>query len=308
MILWGGFIVGIVLLVWLDYTFDKGRKLTTKLLTLRVLFWIGLALCFNVFVFFKFGQLKALEFLTGYIVEESLSVDNLFVFIMLFAYFSANSHQQMKALQWGIYGAMILRLAFILFGITLIHHFHPVIYIFGVILLWSAWKMQFSRHSAKQPNELKLIKAFKKIMPITDEYHGDRFFLRIDGKLWATPMVALVIAVESSDVMFALDSIPAILAITTDPFIVFTSNIFAILGLRSIFFLLAHLMKLFIYLKSGVALILAFVAVKMLLLDIIHIPILASLGFIASTLIGAIVFSIIARANSGLRKSASDNQ
>ena len=304
MVVWAGFIAGVVLLTWLDYRFEHKRTLTTKLITLRVLFWVSLALVFNVFILLKFGKVKALEFFTGYIIEESLSVDNLFVFIMLFEYFSADSRQQLKALQWGIYGAMVMRLAFILFGITLINLFHPVIYIFGVILLWSAWKMQFMRRSSAQPKELGMVKAFKKFVPMTDEYQGDRFFVRIGGRLWATPMVALVIAIESSDVMFAIDSIPAILAITTDSFIVFTSNILAILGLRSLFFLLARLMKLFRYLKSGVALILAFVGVKMILLDIIHIPILASLGFIASCLTGAVVFSLIVRENDKKKNSA----
>lgn len=295
MLLWIALITGIVILTWLDYVFEKGRELTTKLITMRVLFWIGLALAFNVYILLQFDEIKALEFLTGYLVEYSLSVDNLFVFIMLFSYFGVDKHQELKALQWGIYGAMVMRLAFILFGVALINHFHPVIYIFGVLLLFSAWKMVHSKGEKKNPNEMILIKGLHKIFPVTDKYHGSSFFIRISGKLWATPMVALVIAVESSDVMFAIDSIPAILAITTDPFIVFSSNIFAILGLRALFFLLAEMMNLFKHLKISVALILAFVGVKMILTDIIHIPVYVSLGVIIILLGGSIITSLLTR-------------
>ena len=295
MILWTALIVGIVILTWLDYTFEKGRELTTRLLTVRVLFWIGLAFAFNIYILLKFDKIKALEFLTGYLVEYSLSVDNLFVFIMLFTYFGVNKHQELKALQWGIYGAMVMRLAFILFGVTLIGVFHPVIYLFGILLLFSAWKMLSSKGEKTNPNEMILVRGLHKVFPVTDKYHGDSFFIRISGKLWATPMVALVIAVESSDVMFAIDSIPAILAITTDPFIVFSSNIFAILGLRALFFLLAEMMKFFIHLKVSIALILAFVGVKMILTDIIHIPVHISLGVIILLLGGSIVTSLLMR-------------
>ncbi len=292
MLFWVGLIVGLIVLTWADYTFEKRRELSTKLITFRVLFWIGLALGFNVFVWLEFGHIKALEFLTGYLVEYSLSVDNLFVFIMLFAYFKANTRQELVALQWGIYGAMIMRLLFIFFGITLIHHFHLVIYLFGVILLWTAYKMQFTRDKDRDPRNLPLVKLARKLFPVTGTYHGTSFFIRRDGRLWATPMVVLVVAVESSDVMFAIDSIPAILAITTDPFIVFSSNIFAILGLRALFFLLARLVILFKFLKTGVAIILAFVGIKMLLSDVLHIPVGLSLGVIVGIIAGSIVISI----------------
>lgn len=299
MVLWGGLIIGLILLTWADYALEKGRELTTRLIIIRVAAWIMLALGFNVFVLLEYGQAKALEFLTGYIVEYSLSVDNLFVFIMLFQYFSADSRQELKALQWGIYGAMVMRLAFIMLGVTLIKMFHPVIYIFGALLLYTAYKMQFSRHSARKPDDLPLVKAFRRIYPVTDEYHGDRFFVRIKGKTWATPMVALVIAVESSDVMFAIDSIPAILAITTDPFIVYSSNIFAILGLRALFFLLARMIKYFRFLKTGVAAILAFVGVKMLLSGLAHIPTTVSLGVISSILALSIILSVSVKEKTG---------
>jgi tellurite resistance protein TerC len=214
---------------------------------------------------------------------------------MLFRYFGVTEHQELKALQWGIYGAMLLRLVFILFGITLIHLFHPVIYAFGALLLWTSYKMLKSKDVAADPGKMVLLRILPKFFQMQKEYHGDRFFVKKAGRLWATPMIALVIAVESSDVMFAIDSIPAILAITTDPFIVFSSNIFAVLGLRSLFFLLSKLLKLFHHLKYGVALILAFVGVKMMLSDVLHIPIAVSLGTIAIILSVTILSSILAR-------------
>lgn len=290
---WIGLIGGLILLTYIDYRLEKGRQLTTKMVTMRVIAWVGLAIAFNIFVLIDLGKTKALEFLTGYIVEYSLSVDNLFVFIMLFEYFKANSEQELKALQWGIYGAMIMRLVFILFGVTLIHLFHPIIYVFGAILLYTAYKMQFANVSETDPKNLPLVKLAKKVFPVTDEYHGTKFFIRKNGGLWATPMVVLVVAIESSDVMFAIDSIPAILAITTDTFIVFSSNIFAILGLRALFFLLARLMVLFKYLKTGVAAILAFVGIKMLTSDLFHIPVAASLGVIVSVLTISILASAL---------------
>jgi tellurite resistance protein TerC len=297
MIWWAGFIAGLIFLTWLDYYLEKNRKVDMKLITIRVAVWIGLALCFNVFILIEKGHTKALEFLTGYIVEYSLSVDNLFVFIMLFHYFGATGHQELKALQWGIYGAMAMRLVFILFGITLMHYFHPIIYLFGAILLYTAYKMFTAKIESKDPSTLPLVKLAKKIFLMSPNYDGDRFFTRVNGKLLATPMVLLVIAVESSDVMFAIDSIPAILAITTDPFIVFTSNIFAILGLRALFFLLAGLMKIFRFLKTGVAFILAFVGLKMMLSDILHIPVSVSLGVILTVLICSILISVVMKDN-----------
>ena len=290
---WPALILMIIALTWLDYRIERGRELTTKLVTIRVLCWVGLAILFNLFILLKQGQAKALDFFTGYVIEYSLSVDNLFVFIMLFEYFKVDAGQQLKALQWGIYGAMVMRLVFIFFGITLIHLFHPIIYVFGLFLLWTSWKMQFGMDSHQDPDKLPLVKAFRRFIPVTQSYHGTRFFIRQNGKLLATPMVILVIAVESSDVMFAVDSIPAILAITTDPFIVFSSNIFAILGLRALYFLLARLVVIFRRLKTGIAAILAFVGIKMLLSDLLHISTSISLLMIVSFLCGAILWSVV---------------
>ncbi len=264
----------------------------------RVLLWVGSALIFNFGVLYFLGQEKALEFFTGYVIEYSLSVDNLFVFIMIFGYFGVSDRQQHKALNWGIMGAIFFRMLFVLFGITLIHHFHEVIYAFAALLLWSAYKMAFAKDKQLQPEKIPLVRAIRKIMPVTPDYVGDRFFHRSKSGLMATPLLIVVLVVESSDIMFAIDSIPAILAITQDPFIVITSNVFAILGLRSLYFLLAGIMKIFRFLKHGVAVILAFVGLKMLLMDIYHISTSVSLITIIVILTSSILLSRLINENS----------
>lgn len=253
--------------------------------------WVSLALLFNLSVLYFLGQQKALEFFTGYLIEYSLSVDNLFVFIMIFSYFGVSDRQQHKALNWGIMGAIVFRMLFVIFGITLIHLFHQVIYAFGLLLLWSAYKMAFAKDRKVEPDKIPLVRWFRKILPVTDDYVNDRFFIKTAAGLSATPMIVVVLVIESSDIMFAIDSIPAILAITQDPFIVITSNIFAILGLRSLYFVLANIMGLFRYLKRGVALVLAFVGIKMMLLDIYHIPTVISLLVIAVILVVSVLAS-----------------
>ncbi len=264
----------------------------------RVIIWVSLALLFNLGVWYFLGTAKALEFFTGYLIEYSLSVDNLFVFIMIFTYFGITDRQQHRALNWGIIGAIFFRMLFVLFGITLIHHFHHIIYFFGALLIWSAYKMAFAKGKKIEPEKIPLVRGFKKIMPVTNDYVGDQFFSKTAAGLAATPLLIVVLVVESSDIMFAIDSIPAILAITQDPFIVITSNIFAILGLRSLYFVLANVMQIFNYLKQGVALILAFVGVKMLLMDVFHIPTTYSLVVIVVILAGSIILSKITRHNS----------
>ncbi len=265
----------------------------------RVLMWIGLALLFNLGVLYFRGHQKALEFFTGYLIEYSLSVDNLFVFIMIFSFFGVNSSQQHKALQWGIAGAIVFRMLFVLFGVALIHLFHEIIYAFGVLLIWSAWKMAFSKEKELEPDKIALVRWFRKIFPVTKEYVGDKFFARTHAGIAATPLLIVVLVVESSDIMFAIDSIPAILAITQDPFIVITSNIFAVLGLRSLYFLLADVMGLFRFLKHGVALILAFVGLKMLMMDLYKLPTLISLGVIVLILASSIWASRVIREKPG---------
>jgi tellurite resistance protein TerC len=258
----------------------------------RVLIWVSSALFFNLGILYFEGHQKALEFFTGYLIEYSLSVDNLFVFIMIFSYFGVSDRQQHKALNWGIAGAVVFRMVFILFGVALIQYVHVVIYFFGALLLWSAYKMAFARDKKVDPDHIPLVRWFRKLMPVTTDYEGDKFFVKTAAGLAATPLFIVVLVIESSDIMFAIDSIPAVLAITQDPFIVITSNIFAVLGLRSLYFVLAGVMKVFRFLKQGVAVILAFVGFKMLLMDVFHIPTLVSLAVIISIL-GLSVFASV---------------
>ncbi|MFH1862836.1 MAG: TerC/Alx family metal homeostasis membrane protein [bacterium] len=257
---------------------------------LRVLLWISLAILFNAGVLYFKGHQKALEFFTGYLIEYSLSVDNLFVFIMIFSYFGVTEKQQHRALNWGIMGAIVFRMIFVIFGVALIHLFHQIIYAFGLLLLWSAYKMAFAKEKGVDPDKVPLVRLFRKIMPVTKGYVEDRFFLKTEAGLKATPLLIVVLVIESADIMFAIDSIPAILAITQDPFIVITSNIFAILGLRSLYFVLAGVMNMFRFLKQGVAVILAFVGIKMLLMDILKFPTSLSLLVI----VGILALSILA--------------
>jgi len=259
----------------------------------RVIFWVACALLFNAGVWYFEGYDKALEFFTGYVIEYSLSVDNLFVFIMIFSYFGVSEKQQHNALNWGIMGAIFFRMLFVLFGVALIHLFHEVIYFFGALLLWSAYRMAFQKEKSVDPDKIPLVRWFRKLIPVTDRYIGQKFFTRLNGKIAATPLFIVVLVVESSDIMFAIDSIPAVLAITQDPFIVITSNVFAILGLRSLYFVLAGVMGIFRFLKHGVAVILGFVGIKMLLMDVIHIPTHLSLGVIAAILALSVVASMI---------------
>jgi tellurite resistance protein TerC len=254
----------------------------------RVLIWIGLAILFNLGVLYFRGHQKALDFFTGYLIEYSLSVDNLFVFILIFRFFGVPIKRQHKALAWGIAGSIVFRMLFVIFGVALFHLFHEIIYAFGLLLIWSAYKMAFASDTAVEPDKILLVRWFRKIFPITKDYVNDKFFVRTSAGISATPMVILVLVIASTDVMFAVDSIPAILAITQDPFIVITSNIFAVLGLRSLYFLLVDLIGLFRYLKHGVAVILTFVGVKMLLMDLIKIPTFVSLAVIIMILLVSI--------------------
>jgi tellurite resistance protein TerC len=261
----------------------------------RVLIWVGLAILFNLGVLYFEGHQKALEFFTGYLIEYSLSVDNLFVFIMIFGFFGVSLPQQHKALSWGIAGAVVFRMLFVIFGVALIHLFHEIIYAFGALLIWSAYRMAFSKDTHAEPDRNPLVRWFRKIFPVTKDYVNTKFFARTNGGIAATPLFIVVLVVESSDIMFAVDSIPAVLSITQDPFIVITSNIFAVLGLRSLYFLLVNIMGLFRYLKHGVAVILAFVGIKMLLMDVIKIPTLLSLAIIVMILGISIVASKLIR-------------
>lgn len=256
--------------------------------------WISLALLFNVGVFFFQGREPALQFLTGYLIELSLSVDNLFVFLLIFLFFRVPAAYQHKVLFWGILGAQIMRGILIAIGVVLISHFHWILLIFGVFLVVTGLKMAFQKETAQvRPERNLVVRFFKKIMPVTPGYHGSKFFLKLEGKRYATLLFIVLIVVETTDLLFALDSIPAIFAITTDPFIVYTSNIFAILGLRSLYFALAGLMNLFHYLKIGLSVILIFVGIKMLVSDFLPIPISIALAVVAGVLLVSIVASVI---------------
>jgi tellurite resistance protein TerC len=255
--------------------------------------WMTLALLFNVGIYFWHGSEPALEFLTGYLLEYSLSVDNIFVFLMIFSYFRVPYLHQHKVLFWGILGALIMRALFILTGITLIQKFHWVIYIMGGFLVLTGIKMALQKGEDINPEHNPVLRLFRRLMPVTEDYEGDRFFVKRGGRLFATPLFIIVLVVETTDVIFAVDSIPAILAITLDPFIVYTSNVFAILGLRALFFALAGIIRLFHYLPYGLSLILVFVGIKMLLVDIYKIPISMALGTVAAVLAISVIASII---------------
>jgi tellurite resistance protein TerC len=254
--------------------------------------WVFLALGFNAGIYYLMGPVKALEFFTGYLIEESLSVDNLFVFIMIFSYFHVSKAHQPKILKWGILGALVMRAIFILAGIGLIERFHWMVYVFGGLLVVTGAKMAFGKEHRIEPEKNLLVRLVGRFVPLSTQVRDDRFFVREKGTVFATPLFLALLVVESSDVLFAVDSIPAVLAITRDPFIVYTSNVFAIMGLRSLYYLLANVMEMFVYLKLGISFILAFVGLKMLLADIWPIPIYFSLGVIVGILAISIVTSV----------------
>ncbi len=255
--------------------------------------WITLALLYNLGVYFWLGPAKALEFLTGYVIEKSLSVDNIFVFILLFSYFRVPSEYQHKVLFWGILGALFMRAAFIALGVTLINKFTWVIYVFGAVLIYSGIKMALEKDKEVHPDHNPVLRLFRKAFPVTPQFEGSRFWVRRQAGLLATPLMVVLIVVETTDLIFAVDSIPAVLAITRDPFIVFTSNVFAILGLRALYFALAGAMNVFHFLHYGLSLILVFVGVKMIGAHWFKIPIGIALGVVAGVLAASVVASLI---------------
>jgi tellurite resistance protein TerC len=255
--------------------------------------WIVLALIFNAGVYFWLGGEPALAFLTGYLIEKSLSVDNIFVFLLIFTYFQVPAVYQHKVLFWGIIGTLLMRAAMIVAGAALIKVFHPIIYVFGAFLIVTGIRMAIKHDEEVHPERNPVLRFFRRIMPVLSEYHNGKFFARVNGRLAATPLFVTLVMVETTDLVFALDSIPAIFAITQDPFIVYTSNVFAILGLRALFFAVAGLVRLFHYLHYGLAIVLVFVGVKMILSDIYKIPILVSLGIIATVLLGSVLASVL---------------
>ena len=269
----------------------KAHTVTIKEAGAWSMVWIALAMLFNLGIYFAWGQDKALEFLTGYVIEKSLSVDNLFVFLMIFQYFNTPSQYQHRVLFWGILGALILRAIFIATGSALLSNFHWMMYVFGAFLVVTGVKMYLQGDETIEPEKNPVVRLFAYWVPISKNYDGQKFFTRRDGKTYATLLMLVLIVVETTDVIFAVDSIPAIFAITQDPFIVYTSNVFAILGLRALYFMLAGVMEMFMYLKVGLSVVLCFVGAKMMLVDIYKIPIGASLAVIGGVLLLSIIAS-----------------
>lgn len=286
-------VVGLMLYVDLFVVNRKARVIPIKSALIWSAIWIGAALIFNVFVYIELGTVKALEYLTAYIIEKSLSVDNLFVFLVVFSYFGIPPMYQPRVLRWGILGAIVMRAILIVIGVELVHAFNWMLYIFGLILLFTAVKLVQGGAEHMDPGQNKMLLLVSRYIPVTSKFHEEKFFTRINGVLHATPLFATLVVIESTDLMFAIDSIPAVLGISHDLFIVYTSNIFAILGLRALYFALAGVMQLFHYLKYALAIILGFIGVKMLVHDFYKIPIEISLGVVFALLALAIVGSIL---------------
>jgi len=291
---WFGFLAFLVMMLALDLgVFNKKQheiKIKEALIWSSV--WITLALLFNLLIFYEMGHDKGLEFFTGYILEKSLSVDNIFVFILLFKFFDVPKQYQHKVLYWGIFGALVMRAVLIVIGAALIARFWWVMLIFGAFLVIAGLKMAFQKDEAVHPEKNPVVKFVKRFLPVAPEYHKDHFFIRKNG-LFATPLLIVLIVIETSDLVFALDSIPAILAITHDTFIVFTSNAFAILGLRALYFALSGVMDKFYYLKVGLSVILVFIGMKMLVSGVFHISTITSLIVILIVLTVSVIASLV---------------
>ena len=255
--------------------------------------WIALALLFALGVYAWYGSQPALEFLTGYLIEKSLSVDNIFVFVLIFSYFKVPARYQHKVLFWGILGALVMRAIFIFAGIALLQRLHWILYVFGALLILTGIKMATEKDKEIHPDKNPVLRLFRRLVPVTEDYHADHFFVKQAGHYAATPLFIVLLVVETTDVIFAVDSIPAILGITMDPFLVYTSNVFAILGLRALYFALAGVMRLFHYLHYGLSAILVFVGAKMLLADVYKLPVGVALGVIAGILLIAVIASLM---------------
>ncbi len=281
----------------------KAHAVTTKEATSWCLIWITLGLIFNAGVYVFLGPEKGLEFFTGYLIEYSLSVDNIFVFILILSYFSVPSVYQHRVLFWGILGALIMRGVFIATGALLLQKFHWVIYLFGAFLVFTGVKMLVKEEISVRPDDNPVLRILRRFIPIATDYTGKSFFVMQNRKLHATPLFVVLIVIETTDLIFAVDSVPAIFAVSQDPFVVYTSNVFAILGLRSLYFLLAGVVDLFVYLRYGLGVVLAFVGVKMVLSDIYKIPI----GLSLMVVIGVLALSIVASLLRPRKESASNS-
>lgn len=293
--IWIGFTAFVLLMLALDLGVfhRKSHEVKIKEALIWSGVWILMALIFNYGIYHYLGKEKAFEFLTGYVIEKSLSVDNLFVFIMLFTFFNVEPKYQHKILFWGIIGALVLRAIFIFAGVALISKFHWIIYVFGAFLIFTGVKMLMHKDEKVEPEKNPLVKLFKKFFPVTDKVENGKFFVKINGKNFATPLFIVLIMIEFTDLIFAVDSIPAILAISNDTFIIFTSNVFAILGLRALYFALAGITKYFYYIKYGLSAILVFVGIKMSIVDFYKIPVMYSLFVIVGILTLSVLVSIL---------------
>ena len=302
--LWIGFNLFVLALLALDLGVfhQKAHRVSIREATIWSIVWISLSLLFNLGIFLFWDEFvpasdysnreAALAFLTGYLLEKSLSVDNIFIFVVIFTYFAVPAMYQHRVLFWGIIGALIMRGTLIVIGTALLKEFHWIIYVFGAFLIFTGVRMAIQRNEDVHPEQNPVVKLLRRIMPVTENYEGEQFFVRRLGKLMATPLFLVLLIVESTDLIFAIDSIPAIFAVTDDPFIVYTSNVFAILGLRSLYFLLAGVVDKFHYLKLGLSAVLVFVGIKMVISDIYQIPIGVSLAVIASILTIAVAASL----------------
>ena len=302
--LWVGFNVFVLFMLALDLGVfhRKSHMVSGKEALIWSLVWISLALIFNAAIYFFWDKMMpdssytnreaSLAFFTGYLIEKSLSVDNIFVFILIFSFFAVPAAYQHHVLFWGILGALIMRGALIFAGAALLKEFHWIIYLFGGFLIFTGIRMALHRDEEVHPERNPIVKFFKKFMPVTENFETDKFFVRRAGRLMATPLFLVLLIIESTDLIFAVDSIPAIFAVTRDPFIVYTSNVFAILGLRALYFLLANVMDKFQYLKLGLAAVLTFVGIKMVIVEFYPIPVGISLVVVASILAVSILASL----------------
>jgi tellurite resistance protein TerC len=294
--LWIGFSLFIFTMLSLDLGLFNRKAHTIKYKEAWIwsAVWVSLASVFAGLVFYYLGSLRGLEFVTGYLIELSLSVDNLFVFLLIFSYFKVPAKFQHRVLFWGVMGALVMRLTMIFVGAALINRFHWIIYIFGGFLVYTGIKMFRHEDSEMEPDQNLVVRAVTRFLPISRHYDEQKFFTRINGKRTGTLLLLVLIVVEVTDLVFAVDSIPAIFAITTNTFIVYTSNVFAILGLRSMYFLLAGVVEKFRYLRTGLAIVLTFIGTKMLVTALgVHIPIWFSLTFVAVVLLGSVVVSLL---------------
>lgn len=293
--LWVVFNIFIVSMLLVDLmVFNKDpREITIKHSLVWTGLWVVMAVIFGIGLYFYMSPEQSLHFFTGYLIEKSLSVDNIFVFLLIFTYFGVDPKYQHRVLFWGIFGALFIRLIFILAGVALIEQFHWVIYLLGAFLIFTGIKLAFEKDTEIRPHKNPVLKLVRRFLPVTKDFHGEKFFIKQRGKWVATPMFIVLIMIETTDVVFAFDSIPAIMAITRDTFIIYSANAFAILGLRALYFALSGVMKLFHYLHYGVALILVYVGTKMMLEELVKIPTLVTLSVILLTITFSILLSIL---------------